>query len=314
MLEVLNVDTTVVDSVASELFGVDVDLDAYSKQTDADKEEFEEEATRDSERHLFEAAAKSGKINALMLERVLEVMQALDAEQEDIEVDAMLTVLMGLDAGDGDGMQHERNLPPFDNAPVPGANRESIVDVVASWKSSAGRGIDALAFKLEADGGLNAPLGGDRHINMSLVESAGCVTLVTWSNIATKEGRPVSIDEHGRAKFPVPAIVPKRRYDDGTKTQVILADIGVPVLKRTGLHRTKVPLNVIRLRDMWDIAVSINSIDAAGLTGVSSTLKPCALCNSEQDDIVACLSILCCVRVVCEATVRSGQTIKYCRL
>ena len=46
MLEVLNVDTTVVDSVASELFGVDVDLDAYSKQTDADKEEFEEEATR----------------------------------------------------------------------------------------------------------------------------------------------------------------------------------------------------------------------------------------------------------------------------
>ena len=61
MLEVLNVDTTVVDSLASELFGVDVDLDAYSKQTDADKEEFEEEATRDSELQLFEAAAKSGK-------------------------------------------------------------------------------------------------------------------------------------------------------------------------------------------------------------------------------------------------------------
>jgi hypothetical protein len=252
----IDVDVDIVDLQVQELFGRDHDLDAAvaADEDDAALERDEEEA-RAMDRDIFTKAAKAGKLNVGRLESIVEKLATEGSmDQEDMETDAMLSIMMSMEpafpaasstatssasgaSSSSSSSAGAASLVPSRPVPASGGDSQQpnpgqprpLHIVVDLWHASVTASLDALSSRSPEQ-----PLGGPDHCNMSLVQADDTTYYVHWTGVASRHGRVVRIDPHGRAIYSIPAMVPARSF---AHARVLVADIGVRMLKRTAALR-----------------------------------------------------------------------------
>jgi hypothetical protein len=175
-------------------------------------------------------------------------------DQEDMETDAMLSIMMSMEpafpaasstatssasgaSSSSSSSAGAASLVPSRPVPASGGDSQQpnpgqprpLHIVVDLWHASVTASLDALSSRSPEQ-----PLGGPDHCNMSLVQADDTTYYVHWTGVASRHGRVVRIDPHGRAIYSIPAMVPARSF---AHARVLVADIGVRMLKRTAALR-----------------------------------------------------------------------------
>ena len=220
-------------------------------------------------------------------ERADKAIDEMAADFADASDQELILDGPGVGAADGDGVGATPEVhdavevedfvslvaaPPDDHA--------RILEMARSWADGAREGVQLLMNREHALRSLELGQSGD----MSLVKlqdsvaefgvEGARVVFVTWMDVHTKVGRIAHVDAKGKSVYSTTFVHMPRCF---IHSIIVHPAIGVRNVKEKSSGRPQIPSNMLRLRDMFELATS----SAARIT----TMLPCELCAKGPTDV-----------------------------
>jgi hypothetical protein len=126
-----------------------------------------------------------------------------------------------------------------------------LLNAFDQWSTRSSNAVEALRLRSTLVGGRLGGTGYDVSIVASPPDQPPEVALVYWQSPDLHLGRKVDLDDDSRAKWPTAAVYPLFNFASWR----VVAPLGYTLHKTRELRRP-VPTNFLRIRDMWQCAMS----------------------------------------------------------